>query len=114
MKANLDAAGVVEQEAALRQAAKQAFYNTSRFTLNDLRARASRQQLTGDFQGRYSARAGNADEDGADRECHDPVRDGYGCDRWTTPLFQFDHLEAPAFLFRDANDDHLWAIRYSF
>ena len=50
MKAALDAAGVVEQDAALRQAAGQAFYNTSRFTLSDLRARANRQQLTADFQ----------------------------------------------------------------
>ena len=50
MKAVLDAAGVVEQDPALRQAAGQAFYNTSKFTLRDLRARASRQQLTADFQ----------------------------------------------------------------
>ena len=50
MKATLDDAGVVEQEAALRQAAGQAFYNTSRFTLSDLRARGNRQQLTADFQ----------------------------------------------------------------
>ena len=40
MKATLDDAGVVEQDPALRQAAGQAFYNTSRFTLRDLRARA--------------------------------------------------------------------------
>ena len=50
MKATLDDAGVVEQDAARRQAAGQAFYNTSRFTLSDLRARANRQQLTADFQ----------------------------------------------------------------
>ena len=50
MKAALDDAGVVEQDAALRQSAGQAFYNTSRFTLSDLRARANRQQLTADFQ----------------------------------------------------------------
>ena len=50
MKESLDAAGVVEQDPALRQAAGQAFYNTSRFTLSDLRARAGRQQLTADFQ----------------------------------------------------------------
>lgn len=43
MKAKLDKAGVVEQDVALRQAAGQAFYNTSKFTLRDLRARASRQ-----------------------------------------------------------------------
>lgn len=43
MKANLDKAGIVHQDPALRQAAGQAFYNTSKFTLRDLRARASRQ-----------------------------------------------------------------------
>ena len=50
MKATLDDASVIEQDPALRQAAGQAFYNTSRFTLRDLRARANRQQLTADFQ----------------------------------------------------------------
>ena len=50
MKASLDAAGVVEQDPALRQAAGQAFYNTSKFTLRDLRARANRQRLTADFE----------------------------------------------------------------
>ncbi len=50
MKATLDAAGVVNQAAALRQAAGQAFHNTSDFTLTDLRARASRQQLKADFE----------------------------------------------------------------
>jgi len=41
MKASLDKAGVVHQDQALRQAAGHAFYNTSKFTLRDLRARAS-------------------------------------------------------------------------
>ena len=50
MQATLDTAGVVEQDPALRQAAGQAFYNTSKFTLRDLRARASRPQLTADFE----------------------------------------------------------------
>ena len=50
MKAALDSAGVIEQDAALRQAAGQAFYNASKFTLRDLRARANRQQLTADFE----------------------------------------------------------------
>ena len=49
MKAQLDEAGIVEQDQALRHTAKQAFYNTSKFTLRDLRARANRQQLTADF-----------------------------------------------------------------
>ena len=50
MKTSLDTAGVIEQDAALRQAAGQAFYNVSPFTLRDLRARASRQQLEADFR----------------------------------------------------------------
>ena len=50
MKGYLDAAGVVEQDPSLRQAAGQAFYNTSKFTMRDLRARANRQQLTADFE----------------------------------------------------------------
>ncbi len=50
MKETLDTAGVVEQDLALREAAGQAFYNTSKFTLRDLKARASRQQLTADFE----------------------------------------------------------------
>ena len=50
MKAWLDEQGIVEQKETLRQAAGQAFYNTSQFTLHDLRARASRQQLKADFE----------------------------------------------------------------
>jgi type I restriction enzyme M protein len=50
MKASLDGAGITNQDAALRQAAGQAFYNTSPFTLRDLRARASQQQLRADFE----------------------------------------------------------------
>ena len=50
MKTKLDAAGLVEQDGALRQAAGQVFYNTSKFTLRDLRARANRQQLKADFE----------------------------------------------------------------
>ena len=48
-RALLDDTGVVTQDAALRQAAGQAFYNTSNFTLRDLRNRANSQQLTADF-----------------------------------------------------------------
>jgi type I restriction enzyme M protein len=50
MKATLDKAGIVNQDQALRKAAGQAFYNTSRFTLRDLRARASQAQLKADFE----------------------------------------------------------------
>ncbi len=50
MKASLDKAGIVHQDQALRQAVGQAFYNTSKFTLRDLKARASQQQLKSDFE----------------------------------------------------------------
>ncbi len=50
MKESLDAAGIVNQDAALRGTAGQAFYNTSKFTLRDLAARTSRQQLRADFE----------------------------------------------------------------
>ena len=50
MKATLDEAGIANQDHALRQAAGQAFYNTSPFTLRDLRARANQQQLKADFE----------------------------------------------------------------
>jgi type I restriction enzyme M protein len=50
MKASLDKAGIANQDQALRQAAVQAFYNTSKFTLRDLKARTSQQQLKADFE----------------------------------------------------------------
>ena len=50
MKEMLDEAGVVDQEAALCQESGQAFYNTSKFTLSDLRARAIQQRLRADFE----------------------------------------------------------------
>jgi type I restriction enzyme M protein len=50
MKAALDNVGVVEQDPALRTAAGQSFYNTSKFTMRDLKARANRQQLKADFE----------------------------------------------------------------
>lgn len=50
MKASLDKAGIVHQDNALRQASGQAFYNTSKFTLRDLKARTSQQQLKADFE----------------------------------------------------------------
>ena len=49
-KASLDKAGVVEQEQVLRRAAGQAFYNTSKFMLRDLRARDKQAQLKSDFE----------------------------------------------------------------
>ena len=50
MKKRLDDAGFAHQEAALGQAAGQAFYNASPFTLRDLRARAKQHQLKADFE----------------------------------------------------------------
>ncbi len=49
-KASLDKAGITHQDLPLRQAADQAFYNTSPFTLRDLSARASQQKLRADFE----------------------------------------------------------------
>ncbi|MDO8249866.1 MAG: class I SAM-dependent DNA methyltransferase, partial [Rhodoferax sp.] len=46
----LDDARITEQRAALSEAAGQAFYNTSRFTLRDLKSRGSHQQLLADFE----------------------------------------------------------------
>jgi type I restriction enzyme M protein len=42
--------GITEQRAALCDAAGQAFYNTSKFTLRDLKSRGSQQQLLADFE----------------------------------------------------------------
>ena len=50
MKVTLDKTGVIEQDTALRHAAGQAFYNTSPFTLRDLRARSDAQRLRVDFE----------------------------------------------------------------
>lgn len=49
-KEMLDKAGITEQRAALCQTAGQAFYNTSKFTLRDLKSRGSQQQLKADFE----------------------------------------------------------------
>ncbi len=46
----LDEAGVANKQGALCQASANAFYNTSPFTLRDLRARAKQQQLKADFE----------------------------------------------------------------
>ena len=50
MKKTLDEAGIVNQDVALRQASGQSFYNTSAFTMRDLRARTNQQQLRADFE----------------------------------------------------------------
>ena len=49
-KKMLDEAGITEQGPALVAAAGQAFYNTSKFTLRDLKSRSSAQQLKADFE----------------------------------------------------------------
>ncbi|GGL92994.1 hypothetical protein GCM10010840_33850 [Deinococcus aerolatus] len=50
MKKSQDESGIVHQDEMLREAAGQAFYNTSPFTLRDLRNRASQQKLKADFE----------------------------------------------------------------
>ena len=50
MKEQLDAAGVANQDAALREAAGQSFYNTSPYRLRDLQSRTKAQQLKADFE----------------------------------------------------------------
>jgi type I restriction enzyme M protein len=62
MKAALDSAGITNQDAALRQAAGQPFYNTSPFTLSDLRNRASQQQLRADFEAYLDGYSPNVQE----------------------------------------------------
>lgn len=62
MKKTLDVAGVANQEAALRQASGQAFYNASPFTLRDLRARAKAQQLKADFEAYLDGFSSNVQE----------------------------------------------------
>lgn len=49
-KKQLDEAGITNQDAALRKAAGQAFYNTSPFTLRDLRNRSTQSKLKADFE----------------------------------------------------------------
>ena len=50
MKAQLDDAGITNQDRALRQASGEAFYNTSPFRLRDLASRGRQQQLRADFE----------------------------------------------------------------
>jgi type I restriction enzyme M protein len=50
MKERLDKAKIANQDAALKQASRQAFYNTSKFILRDLKSRAKQQQLKADFE----------------------------------------------------------------
>ena len=49
MKAQLDAAGITEQDEALCSVAGEAFCNSSPYTLSDLKSRTNQQQLKADF-----------------------------------------------------------------
>ena len=49
-KERLDAAGITNQEVALRQASGEAFYNTSPFRLRDLTSISQQQRLRADFE----------------------------------------------------------------
>lgn len=49
-KEMLDKADIVAQDGALKSAAGQAFYNTSKFTLRDLTSRGNAQRLLADFE----------------------------------------------------------------
>ena len=62
MKASLDTAGLIHQDQALRQAASQPFYNTSKFILRDLKARTSQQQLKADFEAYLDGYSPNVQE----------------------------------------------------
>ncbi len=58
----LDDAGITEQRAALCKAAGQAFYNTSKFTLRDLKNRGSQQALRADFDAYLDGFSANVQE----------------------------------------------------
>ena len=62
MNGQLDRAGIANKHAALCQASRQAFYNTSPFTLRDLKARARQQQLRADFDAYLDGFSANVQE----------------------------------------------------
>lgn len=62
MKENLDKAKIVNQDAALRTAAGQDFYNTFKWGLKDLKARSSQQQLKADFEAYLDGFSNNVQE----------------------------------------------------
>lgn len=61
-KKRLDEAGVANQSVALKQAAGQAFYNASPFTLRDLRSRTKVSQLKSDFEAYLDGFSDNVQE----------------------------------------------------
>jgi type I restriction enzyme M protein len=62
MMVNLDKAKIVHQDAALRTAAGQDFYNTFKWNLKDLKARSSQQQLKADFEAYLDGYSSNVQE----------------------------------------------------
>jgi hypothetical protein len=58
----LDDAGITEQTAALCSSAGQACYNTSKFTLRDLKSRGNQQQLLADFEDYLNAFSPNVQD----------------------------------------------------
>ncbi len=62
MKERLDVAGITNQDAALRQASGEAFYNTSSFRLRDLASRSRQQQLRADFEAYLDGFSANVQE----------------------------------------------------
>ena len=62
MKAQLDDAGITNQDRALRQASGEAFYNTSPFRLRDLTSRGRQQQLRSDFEAYLDGFSPNVEE----------------------------------------------------
>ncbi len=62
MKEQLDIAGIANQSAPLCQTSGQAFFNTSLFTLRDLKARTKSQQLKADFEAYLDGFSSNVQE----------------------------------------------------
>ena len=62
MKARLDDAGITNQDRALREASREAFYNTSPFRLRDLTSRGRQQQLRADFEAYLDGFSPNVEE----------------------------------------------------
>ena len=62
MKAQLDAAGITNQDRALRQSSGEAFYNASPFRLRDLASRGRQQQLRADFEAYLDGFSPNVEE----------------------------------------------------
>ena len=73
-KKMLDDARITEQRAALCDAAGQSFYNTSKFTLRDLRSRGSQQQLLADFEDYLNGFSPNVQDILENKKGEDPTK----------------------------------------